>query len=43
MYGGFVGACYGSMCADFGMDAARHLIHIMAKNMQTLDPRPEVH
>jgi hypothetical protein len=43
MYGGFVGACFGSMAADFGVDAARYLIAHLAERIQTLDLQQETH
>lgn len=43
MYGGFVGACYGSMAADFGTDTALYLISYMVERLQTFDLHQETH
>lgn len=43
MYGGFIGSCFGSMCADFGRENALGLFDHMVDLLQTIELKPGVH
>jgi len=43
LYGGIVGAAFGSMAADFGQDNALQIIEVMAARFSTFQPLQETH
>jgi hypothetical protein len=43
LYGGFMGAAFGSMAADFGQPNALHIIEVVAARFATFKPFEETH
>jgi CheY-specific phosphatase CheX len=43
MYGGLVGAAFGSMAADFGQPTALHLMQVMVAGFAKFQPLQETH